>query len=61
MARVKIDVQRQRDKRSVEDTYSFEQISMQLASACFKLSERTKMIERNEKKSWAKARNRNVG
>lgn len=61
MARVGIAVQRQKNKRNVGKTYSSEQISKQLAGACLKLSQRTKAIERNEKNSWAKARNRSVG
>ena len=61
MARVGIDVQKDKSKKNILSKYSSEQISKQLAGACLKLSARTKTIERNEKNSWAKARNRSVG
>lgn len=61
MARVGIVVQREKNKKNVGRTYSSEQIAKQLTDACLKLSDRTKAIERSEKKSWAKARNRSVG
>ena len=61
MARVSIAVQIQKNRKDLGKTYSSEQISKQLAGACLKLSKRTKVIERNEKNSWAKARNRSVG
>lgn len=61
MARVSMVMERQRNKRNSRKMYSSEQISKQLASACCKLSNRTKAIERNEKISWTKARNRSVG
>lgn len=61
MARVSTAVQRQKNKKDVVRAYSAEQISTQLAGACLKLSNRTKVIERNEKNSWARARNRSIG
>ena len=38
-----------------------QQISKQLAGACMKLEKKTKVIERNEKLSWARARTRSIG
>ena len=56
MARVAGAVQRQKTRK-----YSSEQIAKQLAGACMNLEKKTKVIERNEKLSWARARTRSIG
>lgn len=61
MARVAGAVQRQKTRKCTEKIYSSEQISKQLAGACMKLEKKTKVIERNEKLSWARARTRSIG
>ena len=54
-------VQRQKTRKCTAKRYSSKQISKQLAGACINLEKKTKVIERNEKLSWAKARTRSIG
>lgn len=61
MARVETVTVSPKGMKVTNAQYSFEQLSSQLADACAKMMDRTRDIERNEKKSWARARNRNVG
>ena len=41
--------------------YSSKRISKQVVKAGHRLSERNKVIEKNEARSWAKAMNRTIG
>lgn len=61
MARVAEAVQRQKTRKCTGKLYSSEEISKQLTGACLNLEKKTKVIERNEKLSWAKARTRSIG
>lgn len=61
MARIGTAIQRPKNSGHVAAAYSTKQISTQLAGACTTLTKRMKEIERNEKNSWAKARNRSIG
>lgn len=61
MARVAGAVQRQKTRKCTGKIYSSEQLAKQLAGACMNLEKKTKVIERNEKLSWARARTRSIG
>lgn len=61
MARVSIAVQKPKRQKNVSKSYSTAQISKQLAGACRKLDQRTKVIERNEQRSRLKSRDHRIG
>lgn len=61
MARIKIEYERNKTKSNEIDSYSVKRISKQVSILNSELFDRIKTIERNEKDSWKRARNRNVG
>lgn len=61
MARVSIVMQKPERQKSVSPNYTIAQISNQLAGACRKLDQRTKVIERNEQRNRAGVRAHKIG